>query len=155
LDILSSGGKERMVLHIRLLVFVLLVVGNLVDEGYAWLCGTCHRPTRGSFAISYGNSYDQRNTGINEPISQSTKKWEQRRSDFDTQIPNETDKSPFDQTSAAGVPSRFDTCLMFVSGIIGIEPKDIFFKNGHYIQSFPVSTNGYSLVLHFADCLTA
>ncbi len=31
------------------------------------------------------------------------------------------------------------TCAMFVSGVIGVEPKEVFFKNGDYLHMFPVS----------------
>ncbi len=33
----------------------------------------------------------------------------------------------------------YDTCVMFVSGVIGVEPKEVFFKNGDYLHMFPVS----------------
>ena len=35
-------------------------------------------------------------------------------------------------------PSRFDTFKIIFSGCIGVEPKDLFLKNGHHVKSFPV-----------------
>lgn len=41
------------------------------------------------------------------------------------------------------VPSRYDTCLVFATGYIGVEPKEMYLKNGHYVVSFPVSQTSY------------
>lgn len=41
------------------------------------------------------------------------------------------------------VPSRYDTCLVFATGYIGVEPKEMYLKNGHYVVSFPVSHMSY------------
>ena len=35
-------------------------------------------------------------------------------------------------------PSRFDTFNIIFSGCIGVEPKDLYLKNGHHVKSFPV-----------------
>lgn len=44
-----------------------------------------------------------------------------------------------DQSGKPDSPSRFDTCLLLTDGIIGMEPKDVYLKNGHHVMNFPVS----------------
>lgn len=61
---------------------------------------------------------------------------------------NEANSRPMYQTSERiDIPQRFDTCMMLVSGIIGVEPKEIFFKNGNYLNSFPASDIVYLMYL--------
>lgn len=36
------------------------------------------------------------------------------------------------------IPTRYDTCLVIADGIIGMEPKDMYLKNGHHVVNFPV-----------------
>lgn len=43
------------------------------------------------------------------------------------------------QEPRSEIPSRFDTCLLIVTGIIGVDPKETYLKNGHYVLNFPVS----------------
>ena len=40
-------------------------------------------------------------------------------------------------------PSRYDTCRIFVSGIIGIEPREAYLSNGHYVINFALATVGH------------
>ena len=44
-------------------------------------------------------------------------------------------------------PSRFDTFSIIFSGCVGVEPKDMFLKNGHLVKSFPV-THEYLLCFY-------
>jgi single-stranded DNA-binding protein len=46
------------------------------------------------------------------------------------------------------IPSRFDTCLLIVTGIIGFEPKETYLKNGHYVLNFPVAIVGHFGAVH-------
>lgn len=39
----------------------------------------------------------------------------------------------------AEIPSRYDTCIVLADGVIGMEPKEMYLKNGHYVINFPVS----------------
>lgn len=54
-----------------------------------------------------------------------------------------------DQTTGSSgrseIPRRFDTCLLLVSGVVGVEPKDVYLPDGHYVVNFSVT-----LLLTFA-----
>lgn len=38
----------------------------------------------------------------------------------------------------SNIPSRYDTCLVIADGVIGMDPKDTYLKNGHHVINFPV-----------------
>lgn len=39
------------------------------------------------------------------------------------------------------IPSRYDTCIVLADGVIGMETKEMYLKNGHYVVNFPVSND--------------
>eukprot|EP00981_Chlorochromonas_danica_P006227 scaffold1310_cov219-Ochromonas_danica.AAC.2 len=41
------------------------------------------------------------------------------------------------ESAAAAVPPRHDHCKIFASGMVGVEPKETFLSNGHYVLEFP------------------
>jgi hypothetical protein len=43
------------------------------------------------------------------------------------------------QVPRSEIPDRFDTCLIFLSGVIGTEPSERYLSNGHYVLNFGVS----------------
>ena len=43
------------------------------------------------------------------------------------------------QVPRSEIPDRFDTCLVFMSGVIGTEPSERYLSNGHYVLNFAVS----------------
>ena len=43
------------------------------------------------------------------------------------------------------VPQRTDMCRIFVSGVVGTEPKEAYLSHGHYVVNFAVATVGTSL----------
>jgi len=49
------------------------------------------------------------------------------------------DDAVFQGTTKNKNPSRIDSFKILFSGIIGVDAKDIHFKNGHLLKSFPVS----------------
>lgn len=44
----------------------------------------------------------------------------------------------FNQVPRTETPSRYDTCKLLVSGVVGTEPKEIYLKSGHYVVNFAV-----------------
>jgi hypothetical protein len=46
------------------------------------------------------------------------------------------------------VPQRQDMCRIFVSGIVGTEPKEAYLKHGHYVVNFAVATVGHFTSQH-------
>lgn len=44
-------------------------------------------------------------------------------------------------------PSRFDTFKIVFSGCVGVEPKDLFLKNGHHVKSFPVTHEYFNIII--------
>lgn len=44
----------------------------------------------------------------------------------------------YNQVPRSEIPSRFDTCKVLISGVVGTEPKEIYMKNGHYVVNFAV-----------------
>ena len=45
----------------------------------------------------------------------------------------------FTQVPRFEVPSRYDTCKLLISGVVGTDPKEIYLKSGHYVVNFAVS----------------
>jgi len=45
----------------------------------------------------------------------------------------------FPQVPRFEVPSRYDTCKLLISGVVGTDPKEIYLKSGHYVVNFAVS----------------
>ena len=41
------------------------------------------------------------------------------------------------------IPQRKDTCRLFVSGVIGTDPKEAFLSNGHYVMNFALAVVGH------------
>jgi hypothetical protein len=41
------------------------------------------------------------------------------------------------------VPSRKDMCRVFISGVIGSDPRETYLKNGHYVVSFSLAIVGH------------
>ena len=53
-----------------------------------------------------------------------------------------------DQVSRSLIPKRKDTCKMFISGIIGTEPKEAYLNNNHYVINFALAVTGHYDSLH-------
>ena len=45
----------------------------------------------------------------------------------------------FTQVPRFEMPSRYDTCKLLISGVVGTDPKEIYLKSGHYVVNFAVS----------------
>lgn len=45
-------------------------------------------------------------------------------------------------------PARRDTCLMFISGVIGTDPKESYLSNGHYVLNFALAVQGHFVAIH-------
>ena len=46
------------------------------------------------------------------------------------------------------VPARRDTCKVFISGVIGTDPREAFLSNGHYVMNFGLAVVGHFQPLH-------
>ena len=46
------------------------------------------------------------------------------------------------------VPSRTDTCMILLSGIVGTEPKEAYLSNGHYVINFSLAVVGHYTPVH-------
>ena len=46
------------------------------------------------------------------------------------------------------IPQRKDTCRMFVSGVIGTDPREAFLSNGHYVMNFALAVVGHFDPVH-------
>ena len=46
------------------------------------------------------------------------------------------------------VPQRQDMCRIFVSGVIGVDPKEAYLSHGHYVINFPIATVGHFNAQH-------
>ena len=53
-----------------------------------------------------------------------------------------------DQVSRSLIPKRKDTCKMFISGIIGTEPKEAYLNNNHYVINFALAVTGHYDSIH-------
>lgn len=91
----------------------------------------CYRPTivptiwRTTFQRSIKNHYTV-NKNYNKEVFLSS------RGDFESAYQRDG------SSERSEIPSRYDTCLVFSDGIIGMEPKDVYLKNGHHVVNFPV-----------------
>ena len=46
------------------------------------------------------------------------------------------------------IPQRRDTCKVFISGVIGTDPREAFLSNGHYVMNFGLAVVGHFNPLH-------
>ena len=46
------------------------------------------------------------------------------------------------------IPQRKDTCRVFVSGVIGTDPREAFLSNGHYVINFALAVVGHFNPVH-------
>ena len=46
------------------------------------------------------------------------------------------------------IPQRKDTCSIFVSGVIGTDPREAFLSNGHYVLNFALAVVGHFEPVH-------
>lgn len=58
------------------------------------------------------------------------------------------DMEPGVRLERSPIPSRNDICRMFVTGVVGTEPKETFLANGHYVLNFAVATVGHYSPVH-------
>jgi len=49
------------------------------------------------------------------------------------------------------VPSRKDMCRVFISGVIGSDPRETYLKNGHCVVSFSLAIVGHYQVSNIDD----
>jgi hypothetical protein len=52
------------------------------------------------------------------------------------------------QEPKSSVPIRKDTCKLFLSGIIGTEPKESYLSNDHYVVNFGLCVTGHFDFVH-------
>ena len=57
-------------------------------------------------------------------------------------------ENPPMQTERTTVPSRNDICRVFITGVIGTEPKEAYLANGHYVINFAVAIVGHYDAFH-------
>ena len=63
--------------------------------------------------------------------------------------PDSQEAETFDNQPPKNVaPKRKDTCKMFISGIIGTEPKEAYLSNNHYVINFALSVSGHYDYIH-------
>ena len=53
-----------------------------------------------------------------------------------------------EQVSRNLAPKRKDICKMFISGIIGTEPKEAYLSNNHYVINFALAVTGHYDSIH-------
>lgn len=58
------------------------------------------------------------------------------------------DQMPPPQIERSTTPSRYDICRMYVTGVIGTEPKETYLANGHYVINFALATTGHFTSQH-------
>ena len=58
------------------------------------------------------------------------------------------DQMPAPQIERSTTPSRYDICRMYVTGVIGTEPKETYLANGHYVINFALATTGHFTAQH-------
>jgi Single-strand binding protein family len=52
------------------------------------------------------------------------------------------------QVQRSTIPSRYDVCRMFVTGIVASDPKETYLANGHYVLNFALATVGHFEMVH-------
>jgi hypothetical protein len=75
--------------------------------------------------------------------------WRPKRLQLRSSLEDQASLSSFNQVPRSEVPSRFDYCKLFLSGVIGSDPKEIYLANGHYALNFGVSLSFLPFVLVF------
>ena len=53
-----------------------------------------------------------------------------------------------DRPERSKIPQRKDTCKVFISGVIGSDPREAFLSNGHYVMNFGLAVVGHFNPLH-------
>lgn len=59
-----------------------------------------------------------------------------------------TDAGEFSQVERSTTPSRYDICRIYVTGVIGTEPKETYLSNNHYVMNFALATTGHFNAIH-------
>ena len=65
-----------------------------------------------------------------------------------TRQTNEDDGMMENKEERSTVPSRTDTCMILLSGIVGTEPKETYLSNGHYVVNFAMAVVGHYTPVH-------
>jgi hypothetical protein len=73
------------------------------------------------------------------PAVKTQRLWKLQRDD-DTHNPSRQD-----------IPSRYDTCIVLADGVIGMDTKEMYLKNGHYVVNFPVSNCCSEYFIRYTD----
>ena len=104
-------------------------------------CGHCSKHTK-SFALhstnSYGNNKSNRFQNANGQMGNMGTSGNMGGMSSMGGMGNPDDMSPPIERST--IPSRNDICKIFISGVIGSEPKENYLSNGHLVMSFSLAT---------------
>eukprot|EP01041_Mallomonas_annulata_P009726 gene9726-20227_t len=55
---------------------------------------------------------------------------------------------PISGNERSTIPKRNDFCRIYISGVIGSDPKEFYLANGHYVISFSLGVVGHFLPIH-------
>ena len=97
--------------------------------------------------ISNVNCFIQKSLIVRNPLINNKSRIQQQMNDNNGDNDN-NDGNMMRQEPYAIEPSRYDTCRIFVSGIIGIEPREAYLSNGHYVINFALATVGHFNAQH-------
>lgn len=59
---------------------------------------------------------------------------------------------PMNQVQRSEVPTRYDSCKMLITGVVGTDPREVYMKNRHYVINFAVSMSTRSHLLIHVSC---
>lgn len=54
---------------------------------------------------------------------------------------------PVNQVQRSEIPTRYDSCKMLITGVVGTDPREVYMKNGHYVVTFAVRMEIVNLAL--------
>lgn len=61
---------------------------------------------------------------------------------------SESNQYPNSGEPRSKTPMRYDTCKVFISGVIGSDPREAFLSNGHYVMNFGLAIVGHFQPMH-------
>ncbi|KAJ1431704.1 hypothetical protein B484DRAFT_448223, partial [Ochromonadaceae sp. CCMP2298] len=58
------------------------------------------------------------------------------------------DETNYNQESRSSAPRRYDTCKVLISGVVGMDAKERYMSNGHYVINFSLGVIGHFTAAH-------
>jgi single-stranded DNA-binding protein len=104
--------------------------------------GKSHQPSR--YDVGVLNSFNSNNNANNNY------NWNNNNNDMirgngnsGGSMSSEGDGNPPPQIERSTTPARNDVCRVFVTGVVGTEPRETYLANGHYVINFALATVGH------------